>query len=288
MKEGKICMLNVSKNTVITINSTDEERNSILKNKTVKIIPCTETIDLPISRNKYTKSLLRAAELGGVFDVKVKIKYFDKLLDISRSTIKESGEKGFDFAPYEASRDMMTILPELIENAELIHVEAYRHPSGKREHVLEEFFYICGFEKESNVYPVEMLVEKHIASEENRIYFIVSMEAIKKETLPTSGRQYKTEKHRLPGSCLPYEVNISDVVCTFNREHSFLLKHFPAEMLSENQRRLKYRAIRKDLEIRGANINAFDNLSDKENIEIVFPPNMGNEEVQEIRKRLLK
>lgn len=150
---------------------------------------------------------------------------------------------------------MLTIISDLTLHAELLQVEFYRHNKGIRDQISEERQYLCAFEKEGYIYPTKITIEKHHKIEESKIHFIVASRQIKKEVLPSLVPQHNAEKHGVLESPLPYEVNVSDIVSNFKREHSLLIKNFPDEMLSENQKKWKHRTIQKDLKKEGLLIN---------------------------------
>ena len=229
---------NQYKDTAISEDMTDSERTEILKDKVI-VGPAYEgqvddiiKKDLESDRITLIKAALqRIGEEFGVF-TDYTVKDIDVKVTFSKGNLKESGDK--DASPTQLAK-LLPLLKDSVENAIGIERHSNRYFYDRATVFFENLFGI--YEDGDYIVPIRFGV-KHIRNGEAVLYVVVSQEKIKKT---------EVVKSQAP-SMMKRELSRSVFSCTLAQISPFvnskdLLRYIPDDMLTEDQRNLKWEAV---------------------------------------------
>ncbi len=233
-------------NKTIDINSSDEERTSILKNKTLKIVEWDKSKELKITNSKESiaKALKRFIE---ELDIKNKYILFDEFdfdIKFTQTTLKESiGQMTKRNANLVNLAKLLTVVDDVCLNALKIEVEKYRHNNYKRIYVKQVSHLISAFCDKDSVYPVKITIEE-LDNKTNQFYLIISVGEIsitniKKEALTNTDMHSIKEESPSDGVTSFVNINISDFIKYFNRKEGIIIKNLPDGLLNQEQIEIK-------------------------------------------------
>lgn len=241
----------------ITINFTDEERTNILKKKSLRVVPWNKDKEMEItdSEESIAKALRRYSLEQGLIDKMITFNEFDEPIKFTKASLRESiaqmRKQGSNLVNLGK---MLSVLELICLNAVKIEVEKYRHVWKKGQKVKQTHQLLGAFCDEANIYPVKITIHEKI-NKTNQFYMVITVGKvripdIKKEGLSNTGAGHLKQEMSgsLPHGGASFDINIPSIISYFKRREKIILKNLPDGLLSEEQRRLKEKVIKKDKE----------------------------------------
>ena len=241
-------------NSTIDINSTDEERTNILKDKMITIVAWDKSKEMIITNPKESlwQSLKKYARDNEIINKEIKFENFSFPLKFSMNTLKESvNQMTKRNANLMNFGKLLTVIDLVCENCIKIDVEEYRHENIQRIFVKQVNQYLSAFYDNEKLYPVKITI-KEMKNNANQLYLIISvgeikLSEIKKEALTiTNMHSEKSEESSSDGVTSFVKVNITDFIELFNRSESIIIKNLPDGLLKPEQIKIKEKVMKHD------------------------------------------
>lgn len=244
---------------MININSTEEERYNLLKDRTLTVHMWDNTKSMVLKNpdESVAKAVKRTANELNIVGNIVKLEGLDEDIKITNDTIKESiNSMTKQRSDLNNLFKLFTILNMIIKEAILIEVEEFRHfnKPQKMQLVKGEYQYISAFCDKEKLYPVKITIEQRHQKKDSNIHLIItvgtiSLSELKKEGFSCPGMHLHEGKESLDSGRNPsFNISISNLIKYFNKNEAILIKNLPNGLLSKEQIEIKEKLIRFDKE----------------------------------------
>ena len=228
----------------MNIHSTDEERYLELVDKEISIVQDTSKTEIVFGLNYNDRGQSQIWKDTQEYIVEVlklkntvhNIPEIDVPVVINENSITESisNTNKNKEALYILSKAFSNI-DEICKNAILLNVDKYQYFWKNKAKIIEAvYFYVSLLKLDNEVYPIEIIIEKRIKSKKESFHLIISTEKIKEDVL-MAGMHVDNATESQPLRDTSSILKLSQVVTHFNQKHSVLLKHFPDNMLTQEQ-----------------------------------------------------
>ena len=242
-------------NKEITINSTDEERTAILAEKDLTIVQWDRKHGFRQTdpQESIAHALGRYMDERGLRGKPMHFKDFPEDVAFTRNTLHESirqmTKRHSDLANLGR---VLSVIDDVCRNAEKIEVEPYRHSQPKTGAGFRQMHqYMSAFHDMDYIYPVKITIREAEGKQANRFYMVITVGMIDieekiKEAL-TNTRVHPETGESLPAGGASFDVNIPQLISTFNSEEGIILKNLPDGLLSGSQQHIKQKVIKTDV-----------------------------------------
>ena len=219
----------------ITINSTDEERTAILSEKELTIVQWDKKHGFRQTdpQESIAHALGRYMDERGLRGRAMHFKNFPENVAFTRNTLHESirqmTKRHSDLANLGR---VLSVIDDVCLNAEKIEVEPYRHSQPKTGIGFKQMHqYMSAFHDMDYIYPVKITIREAESKQANRFYMVITVGMIDiedkiKEAL-TNTRVHPESGESLPAGGASFNLNVPQLVSTFNREEGIILKNLP-------------------------------------------------------------
>lgn len=236
----------------ITIDSTDEERTAILREKVLTVVQWDQSKEMVVNPGESTaQALNRYSQDLNLRNKEVNFDEFKVPIQFTRATLKES-----IFQMTKRNSDLMnlakllSVLESVCQNAIKIDVEEYRHASREsRARCVHHL--LSAFHDGEKIYPVKITI--HEKETENQFYMVITVGTIEiseitKEAPTNTGVNHLSMKESLSDGGASFKVNITSLVGVFKRDESIIIKNLPDCLLNERQQEIKFQVKKSDSE----------------------------------------
>ncbi|MBE5898276.1 MAG: hypothetical protein E7279_01585 [Lachnospiraceae bacterium] len=232
-------------NKTIDINSSDEERTNILKNKTLKIVEWDKSKEMQLynANESIARALKRYIKELNIRDKYICFNEFESDVKFTQATLKESiSQMTKKHANLTHLGKLLSVIDEVCENAIKIDVEKYRHNFSTRIDVRQVVHLLSGFYDEDNIYPVKITIYERKVKE-NQFYLIITVGEIKTSQILKEANTI-TDMHSIKeegpsGGIASINLNISSFIKKFNTHEGIIIKNLPDGLLNQHQIEIK-------------------------------------------------
>ncbi|MGL4483404.1 MAG: ImmA/IrrE family metallo-endopeptidase [Anaerovoracaceae bacterium] len=230
-------------------NMTDEQRYNILKNEVLKIakakplnIKYKDFTELETFANsRHREKIFDLAERLGVLNKELSHKDIPVVFSFSKAGARKSMHEQIK-RDGEASTFVkaLSCFDEMLENSKLIevHSDKYKNTIKANEYLESVYVMISSFSESKGLYPIQLEIKSQV-DKDNRLYLLVSLTDIKKETVMDS-----KPKIIDPGLFASYyEISLTELFSKINAKDKEFLKYVPDNFLSLEQLEAKKEAI---------------------------------------------
>lgn len=249
---------------IVTKEMTEEERANVLKERSLTVFQLKHYDEgiLKIDPDKKVRTAIRDyARNIGFTGKRLLLEGIDGcVIQTSSDTVKKSVDaeidifkrkhEKYDFTPLIK---LFNTIEQVSQNAILLEVEDNRHTSEKSQKLNNVKHYLGGFCDEQQFYPVKIVARTFENSKNISVHVTITVGEISlndvKKKATGGGMHLEDSKESHPNSVSPsFDITIPHLLEFFNEKEDVLLKNFPDDLLSDEQKQIKEKVKKKDKE----------------------------------------
>ena len=166
----------------ININSSDEERTNILKNKELKIVEWDKSKELVItdSNESTWHALKRYIKENNILNKEIVFSDFDIPIDFTINTLKESVHQMTKRNSNIINlAKLLSVIDQVCLSAVKIETEKYRHIEKMHFDTKQVHHLLSAFIDDEYIYPVKITINEKKIGRKYQFYMVITAEKLK-------------------------------------------------------------------------------------------------------------